>query len=124
MKLPGAVLVFIAIISTVASDAVAAEIGAKEELFTAQVELESLFDTEEGVIEVFERYIAKEEARLREIKRRLLPFTEIRRKAVSEVVGNPINAFLLVKGLTVDLDDMTTVVNEQRNINGELQIEP
>jgi len=93
--------------------------GSNEELFTAQVELEALFETEEGVIEVFERYVAKEEARLREIKRRLHPFIETRRKSKSEVVGNPINAFLLVKGLTIDLDDVLTVVEDRSNPNGK-----
>jgi hypothetical protein len=88
------------------------------ELFTAQAELEGLFETQQSVIELFESYIAKEEVRLKEIRRRLIPYVETGRRSPPEVIGNPISAFLLLKGLTVDLDDLLNI-SEHKNGDGE-----
>ena len=92
--------------------------GKGEELFTALVELEGLLTTQQSVIEVFESYLSKEEIRLREIRRRLVPYIETGRKSPAEVTGNPISAFLLLKGLTVDLDDLVNISEQKLNSDG------
>lgn len=85
------------------------------ELFTAQVELEPLFQTQESIVEAVESYLAHEEVRLKEIRRRLLPYTERGRRSHDEVLHNPISAFLLVKGLTLDLEDLVTIIEKRSN---------
>jgi len=91
-------------------------VAAKDDIFTAQVELVALFDTEHVVVKAVERYIEMEEERLSEIKKKLSPFKQ---KSVEDVVTNPINSFLLIKRLTADLEDLTAIMTEQSNLNGE-----
>ena len=92
------------------------------DLFTAQVELESLIVTEQSVIEAFEIYLSKEQIRLDEIRRRLVPYVEHARQSPPEVVSNPINAFLLLKELSVDLDDLISLSDYRTNAVGKLPL--
>lgn len=85
------------------------------ELFTAQVELEPLFTTQSSLVEAFEGYLAREEMRLKEIRRRLEPYAERGQRDHEEVLQNPISSFLLVKGLTLDLEDLITIVDRKQN---------
>ncbi|CAG7833895.1 unnamed protein product, partial [Allacma fusca] len=86
-----------------------------DELFTAQIELEAVFSSQSAVVEAVEIYLAKERARLNEIKKILLPLDERSRKDSFQVVSNPISAFLLVKSLTVDLDDLLSITQQKQN---------
>jgi len=88
------------------------------ELFTAQVDLEPLFPTQTAVIEAVESYLAKEEVRLKEIRRRLNPYVERGKKNLQEIIDNPISAFLLVKGLTIDLEDLVSISQQNYNALG------
>ncbi|XP_015914091.1 prolyl 4-hydroxylase subunit alpha-1 [Parasteatoda tepidariorum] len=75
------------------------------ELFTAIVDLEKLLYTEGEVIKTIERYIEAEEKRLQEIKKLKDEYGRLHQVASVDsqsFLGNPINAFLLVKRLSTD----------------------
>jgi hypothetical protein len=88
------------------------------ELFTAQVDLEPLFPTQQAVIEAIEIYLAKEDVRLQEIRRRINPYVERGKKNPQDIIDNPISAFLLVKGLTIDLEDLMSISQQTYNSQG------
>ncbi|XP_063822673.1 prolyl 4-hydroxylase subunit alpha-1-like [Ostrinia nubilalis] len=79
----------------------------KAELFTAISEVEPLLATHKRIIDDLDDYIAKEEERLITLKKHLNIYKREHEKAMDDIpnyLGNPINAFTLIKRLTTDLD--------------------
>lgn len=77
------------------------------ELFTAIAEVEYLLETHKRIIDDLDFYIDKEEKRLSTLKRHLNIYKREHEKAMVDIpnyLGNPINAFTLIKRLTTDLD--------------------
>jgi len=85
------------------------------EVFTALVDMESLLQTELEVVRHLENYIHAEEGRIRRLKRYLTEYERLYNEASSDVtkyLGNPINAYLLVKRLTIDWKQVESVMIE------------
>ncbi|CAH0406899.1 unnamed protein product [Chilo suppressalis] len=81
--------------------------GAKAELFTAISEVEPLLVTHKRIIDDLDHYIQQEEKRLFTLKKQLSIYKREHDKAMEDIpnyLGNPINAFTLIKRLTADLD--------------------
>ncbi|XP_075974422.1 prolyl 4-hydroxylase subunit alpha-1-like isoform X2 [Anticarsia gemmatalis] len=79
------------------------------ELFTAIAEVEYLLETHKRIIDDLDFYIDKEENRLSTLKRHLEFYKKEHEKAMEDIpnyLGNPINAFTLIKRLTTDLDSI------------------
>lgn len=79
----------------------------RAELFTAIAEVEHLLETHKRIIDDLDFYIQKEENRLAVLKRHLNIYKHEHEKAMEDIpnyLGNPINAFTLIKRLTTDLD--------------------
>lgn len=77
------------------------------ELFTAIAEVEYLLETHKRIIDDLDFYVNKEEKRLATLKRHLDIYKREHDKAMEDIpnyLGNPINAFTLIKRLTADLD--------------------
>ncbi|XP_038214789.1 prolyl 4-hydroxylase subunit alpha-1 isoform X2 [Zerene cesonia] len=77
------------------------------ELFTAISEVEPLLETHKRIIDDLDDYIHKEEERLNILKRHLNIYKREHQIAMEDIpnyLGNPINAFTLIKRLTSDLD--------------------
>ncbi|XP_039751146.1 prolyl 4-hydroxylase subunit alpha-1 isoform X1 [Pararge aegeria] len=77
------------------------------ELFTAISDVEPLLETHRKIIDDLDDYINKEERRLSILKRHLFKYKNEHEKAMDDIpnyLGNPINAFTLIKRLTTDLD--------------------
>ncbi|XP_045528903.1 prolyl 4-hydroxylase subunit alpha-1 isoform X2 [Pieris brassicae] len=77
------------------------------ELFTAISDVEPLLETHKRIIDDLDEYILKEEERLNVLKRHLNIYKrehEIAMEDIPNYLGNPINAFTLIKRLTSDLD--------------------
>ncbi|XP_045495201.1 prolyl 4-hydroxylase subunit alpha-1 isoform X1 [Colias croceus] len=77
------------------------------ELFTAISEVEPLLETHKRIIDDLDDYIRKEEERLNILKRHLNIYKREHKLAMEDIpnyLGNPINAFTLIKRLTSDLD--------------------
>ncbi|CAH2076657.1 unnamed protein product, partial [Iphiclides podalirius] len=77
------------------------------ELFTAISEVEPLLETHKRIIDDLDDYIAKEEKRLAVLKKHLNLYKKEHLMAMEDIpnyLGNPINAFTLIKRLTTDLD--------------------
>ncbi|XP_041988641.1 prolyl 4-hydroxylase subunit alpha-1-like isoform X3 [Aricia agestis] len=76
------------------------------ELFTALSDLEPLLTTHKKVVEDLEDYINREEERLNTLKRYVQVYKREHVKAMEDIpnyIGNPINAFTLIKRMTTDL---------------------
>ncbi|KAL4716402.1 hypothetical protein ACJJTC_006764 [Scirpophaga incertulas] len=79
----------------------------RAELFTAISEVEPLLETHKRIIDDLDDYIQKEENRIIALKKHLSVYKQEHEKAMEDIpnyLGNPINAFTLIKRLTVDLD--------------------
>ncbi|XP_068632376.1 prolyl 4-hydroxylase subunit alpha-1-like [Battus philenor] len=77
------------------------------ELFTAISDVEPLLETHKRIIDDLDDYIDKEEQRLYVLKRHLSLYKKEHEMAMEDIpnyLGNPINAFTLIKRLTTDLD--------------------
>ncbi|KPJ11199.1 Prolyl 4-hydroxylase subunit alpha-1 [Papilio machaon] len=77
------------------------------ELFTAISEVEPLLETHKKIIDDLDDYIQKEEKRLYVLKKHLNLYKKEHGMAMEDIpnyLGNPINAFTLIKRLTTDLD--------------------
>ncbi|XP_045487389.1 prolyl 4-hydroxylase subunit alpha-1 isoform X2 [Pieris rapae] len=77
------------------------------ELFTAISDVEPLLETHKRIIDDLDEYISKEEERLVVLKRHLNIYKREHKIAMEDIpnyLGNPINAFTLIKRLTSDLD--------------------
>ncbi|XP_073949588.1 prolyl 4-hydroxylase subunit alpha-1 [Choristoneura fumiferana] len=81
----------------------------KAELFTAIAQMEPLLETHKRIIDDLDDYIMKEEKRIAVLKSHLQLYKLEHEKAMEDIpnyLGNPINAFTLIKRLTTDLDDI------------------
>ncbi|KAM3964090.1 prolyl 4-hydroxylase subunit alpha-1 isoform 2-T3 [Aphomia sociella] len=81
----------------------------RAELFTAISEMEPLLVTHKRIIDDLDHYIEKEEKRLMTLKKHLILYKREHEKAMEDIpnyLGNPINAFTLIKRLTTDLDNI------------------
>ncbi|XP_028164103.1 prolyl 4-hydroxylase subunit alpha-1-like [Ostrinia furnacalis] len=79
----------------------------RAEVFTAISDVEPLLQTHKRIMDDVNHYIASEEQRLIALKKSLNMYQEEHKKAMEDIpnyLGNPINAFTLIKRLTVDLD--------------------
>ncbi|CAK1600873.1 unnamed protein product [Parnassius mnemosyne] len=79
----------------------------RAELFTAISEVEPLLETHKKIIDDLDDYIQKEEKRLSILKKHLNIYRKEHDMAMEDIpnyLGNPINAFTLIKRLTTDLD--------------------
>ncbi|CAG4974243.1 unnamed protein product [Parnassius apollo] len=79
----------------------------RAELFTAISEVEPLLETHKRIIDDLDDYIQKEEKRLAILKKHLNIYRKEHDMAMEDIpnyLGNPINAFTLIKRLTTDLD--------------------
>ncbi|XP_041983834.1 prolyl 4-hydroxylase subunit alpha-2-like [Aricia agestis] len=77
------------------------------ELFTALSDLEPLLTTHKKVVEDLEDYIGREEERLNTLKRYVQVYKREHVQAMEDIpnyLGNPINAFTLIKRMTTDLE--------------------
>ncbi|KFM72508.1 Prolyl 4-hydroxylase subunit alpha-2, partial [Stegodyphus mimosarum] len=77
----------------------------KSELFTAVVDLEKLLYTEGEIVKTLEKYIEREEQRLEKVRWLSREYEKLHNTASKDVetfLSNPVNAYLLVKRLTVD----------------------
>ncbi|CAK1540610.1 unnamed protein product [Leptosia nina] len=82
---------------------------ARAELFTAISDVEPLLETYKRIIDDLDDYIVKEEERLIVLKRHLNIYKRDHESAMQDIpnyLGNPINAFTLIKRLTSDLDNI------------------
>ncbi|CAH0750265.1 unnamed protein product [Diatraea saccharalis] len=81
--------------------------GTQAELFTAISEVEPLLETHKRIIDDLDHYIQQEEKRLATLKKQLNIYKREHENAMEDIpnyLGNPINAFTLIKRLTADLD--------------------
>lgn len=84
------------------------------EVYTAISDMEHLLDTHKRIIDDLDHYIHKEEIRLDFLKTKVALYKEEHEKAMEDIpnyLGNPINAFTLIKRLTLDLDNIERVIN-------------
>ncbi|XP_046962797.1 prolyl 4-hydroxylase subunit alpha-1 isoform X6 [Vanessa cardui] len=82
-------------------------VSTRAEFFTAISDVEPLLETHSKIIEDLEEYIEKEEKRISVLKSHLKVYQTEHEKAMEDIpnyLGNPINAFTLIKRLTTDLD--------------------
>lgn len=110
------------------------------DIFTAQVELESIFDLRKSVSGAVVEYLRQEELRLalvrekfeissglsrigvvdngEEYRKKLLPGEDVSISGESENydILNPINAFLAIKALSVDLADLVKHAMDNTNM--------
>ncbi|XP_050664938.1 prolyl 4-hydroxylase subunit alpha-1-like isoform X16 [Leptidea sinapis] len=83
------------------------------DIFTSTHEMEYLLPTHQRILEELDDYIIKEDQRLNTLKRYLAIFKGEQKKATEDpvnYVGNPINAFTLIKRLTYDLKEIETKI--------------
>ncbi|CAI9739422.1 prolyl 4-hydroxylase subunit alpha-1-like isoform X2 [Octopus vulgaris] len=93
----------------------------RSEVFTAMVELEKTLQTEQEIAILLKDYIESEEARLAHLKSLAEDYDRHSTFALENpdhFVGNPVNAFLLVKRFTVDWDKEFQFLKD--NITNEL----
>ncbi|GFQ67570.1 prolyl 4-hydroxylase subunit alpha-1 [Trichonephila clavata] len=84
------------------------------ELYSALAGMETLLDTEKVLIETLERYIETAERKLKKIKKLKDGLTRLQNASsgdFQDFVSNPINAFVLIKKLTVDWEDAKITMN-------------
>ncbi|XP_013176705.1 PREDICTED: prolyl 4-hydroxylase subunit alpha-1-like [Papilio xuthus] len=77
------------------------------ELFTAISDLEPLLETQKKIIDDLNDYVQKEEKRLGVLKKQINAYNREHEMAMADIdnyLGNPINAFTLIKRLTTDFN--------------------
>ncbi|KPI92760.1 Prolyl 4-hydroxylase subunit alpha-2 [Papilio xuthus] len=77
------------------------------ELFTAISDLEPLLETQKKIIDDLNEYVQKEEKRLGVLKKQINAYNREHEMAMADIdnyLGNPINAFTLIKRLTTDFN--------------------
>ncbi|KPJ11198.1 Prolyl 4-hydroxylase subunit alpha-2 [Papilio machaon] len=77
------------------------------ELFTAITDLEPLLDTQKIIIDDLNDYVQNEEKRLGILKKQINAYRREHEMAMADIdnyLGNPINAFTLIKRLTTDYE--------------------
>uniref|UniRef100_A0A2P2I4Y7 procollagen-proline 4-dioxygenase n=1 Tax=Hirondellea gigas TaxID=1518452 RepID=A0A2P2I4Y7_9CRUS len=89
--------------------------GASADVFTSMSDMHTLLETEGEVIRTMENYVASQEARLLQLRRDIAEMGAVHRQASQspdQFLGHPINAFLLVKRLTLDWAEMQTALTQ------------
>ncbi|KRX89721.1 Prolyl 4-hydroxylase subunit alpha-2 [Trichinella pseudospiralis] len=79
------------------------------EVFTAMADVENLIHTEDNVVDVIEQYIESDLRRLQRLKSLAQEYRESKEKALKEGADrlyNPVNAFLFIKKLTEEWNDV------------------
>lgn len=85
------------------------------EVFTAMTDMSRLLTTEGEMIRAIENFIIAQEEKLEKLKRDLFEMERIHDMAAhspDDFLANPINAYLLVKRLTVDWADLQDVMTD------------
>ncbi|XP_042233562.1 prolyl 4-hydroxylase subunit alpha-1-like [Homarus americanus] len=85
------------------------------EVFTSMSDMSHLLATEGEMIRAVEGYITAQEEKLEKLKRDVFEMERIHDEASrspENFLGNPINAYLLVKQLTVDWADLQTIMSD------------
>lgn len=85
------------------------------EVFTAMTDMSHLLTTEGEMIRAVENYIIAQEEKLEKLKRDLYEMERVHDEASlspEAFLGNPINAYLLVKRLTVDWADLQNIMTD------------
>lgn len=85
------------------------------EVFTAMTDMSRLLATEGEMIRAIENFIVAQEEKLEKLKRDLFEMERIHDLAAhspDDFLANPINAYLLVKRLTVDWADLQDVMTD------------
>ncbi|XP_076051189.1 prolyl 4-hydroxylase subunit alpha-1 [Oratosquilla oratoria] len=88
---------------------------ANAEVFTSMTDMSHLLHTESEMIRTLENYIVAQEERIRKMKRDLEEMENFHQVALVSpggFLGNPINAYLLVKRLTTDWAAVQNVMTE------------
>ncbi|CAH2108424.1 unnamed protein product [Euphydryas editha] len=83
------------------------------EVYTALTDVEPLLETHLMITEILEDYIEYEEKRLEVLKSHLKVYQKEHEKAMEDIpnyLGNPINAFTLIKRLTTDITFMGKII--------------
>ncbi|GFS80146.1 prolyl 4-hydroxylase subunit alpha-1 [Nephila pilipes] len=86
----------------------------KGELYSALAGMETLLDTQKVLLETLDSYIESTERKLKKIKKLRDDLTHLQNASsgnFQDFVSNPINAFVLIKKLTVDWDDAKIIMN-------------
>lgn len=90
-------------------------VGSDADVFTSMSDMHTLLHTEEEVIRTMENYIATQEARLHRLRKDLAEMGILHQRAIQapdQFLGHPINAFLLVKRLTLDWADLQSTLTQ------------
>ncbi|XP_063613965.1 prolyl 4-hydroxylase subunit alpha-1-like [Penaeus indicus] len=85
------------------------------EVFTSMTDMSRLLVTEGEMIRAVENYIVAQEEKLMKLKRDVLEMERVHDEAARSpeaFLGNPINAYLLVKRLTVDWLDLQNIMTD------------
>ncbi|CAH1991612.1 unnamed protein product [Acanthoscelides obtectus] len=81
------------------------------EIFTALTDLRELVNTEAVFVQTLENYIRVEELRIGRLKRYIYSHHyEKSAKDVESYVGNPVNAYILIKQLTIDWEEVESII--------------
>ncbi|CAL1301538.1 unnamed protein product [Larinioides sclopetarius] len=89
-------------------------LSVRGELYSALAGMETLLDTQKVLVETLSGYIETTERKLGKIKKlqnSLVHVQNASRGNFQEFVSNPINAFVLIKKLTVDWDDAKDIIS-------------
>ncbi|CAG9772637.1 unnamed protein product [Ceutorhynchus assimilis] len=90
------------------------------EVYTAMVDLEDLLDTEHVLINTLENYLKAEEQKLDILRGYINVYKKQQNKARNDpqlYLGNPLNAYTLVKRLTADWSQVETLIST--NVNAD-----
>ncbi|XP_066942422.1 prolyl 4-hydroxylase subunit alpha-1 isoform X1 [Macrobrachium rosenbergii] len=88
-------------------------IASSGEVYTSMIDVGRLLTTEGEMIRAVENYILAQEEKLQKLKRDMIEMERVHDEASRSpdaFLGNPINAYLLVKRLTVDWADIQNVL--------------
>ncbi|GFN78299.1 prolyl 4-hydroxylase subunit alpha-1 [Plakobranchus ocellatus] len=102
--------------------------GANTELFTSNAHLQTALYAERDIAGLLRNYVDQEEMRLQKLRQLADDYSEHSNQALANIdkyLGNPINAFLLIKKFTLDWDrDIIPVINNSsaEYLNQELDI--
>lgn len=88
-------------------------IGGQGEVFTALVDMEGLLGTEAELVRFLQEHIQKEEDRIQRLRSYLYEYEKQHEEASTDIqkfLQNPINAYLLVKRLSMDWKEVENLI--------------
>ncbi|XP_059177301.1 prolyl 4-hydroxylase subunit alpha-1-like isoform X3 [Physella acuta] len=97
---------------------------ASAELFTSNAHLQTALYAERDISSLLKLYVEKEEARISKIKQLAEDFDRHSKRALEDVdkyLGNPVNAFLLIKKFTLDWDRNVTPVLSNNTLDSLME---